>query len=78
MGSQSESRPTLVLNPSDDEQFRIDVEASVEGGFGTPAQLQGNLRKRYPHAVVRPRELSGERSAVWYVYLHGHWVRPGR
>jgi len=77
MGSQSESRPTLVLNPSDDEQFRIDVEASVEDGIGTPAQLQGKLRKRYPQVVVRPRELAGERAQVWYVYLHGHWVRPG-
>lgn len=77
MGSQPESRPTLVLNPSDDVQFRTAVETSMENGSVTPAQLQGRLREQYPQVVVRPRELSGERAQVWYVYLHGHWVRPG-
>jgi hypothetical protein len=25
---------------------------------------------------VRPRELAGERTQIWYVYRDGHWVHP--
>jgi hypothetical protein len=77
MVTDAEPRPTLVLNPSDDEGFRLDVEASIESGIVEPTMLQERLRDHYPNAVVRPRELSGERALVWYVYRQGHWVRPG-
>ena len=36
------------------------------------------LRERYPLAVVRPRDLSSERTAVWYVYREGSWVPSTR
>jgi hypothetical protein len=74
---ESGSRPTLVLNPPDDEQFRGVVEATVERGADWPSALEGVLRKRYPRAIVRSRELSGESSRTWYVYREGHWIRPG-
>ena len=73
---EPEPRPTLVLNPSDDEGFRLDVEATIESGVVEPSMLQERLRDQYPQVVVRPRELSGERSLIWYVYRQGHWVRP--
>ena len=37
--------------------------------------LQAALRVRYPDAVVRARELSGEFLEIWYVYRDGHWTR---
>jgi hypothetical protein len=75
--SESESRPTLVLNPADDEEFRSAAEHLMENGFAEPALLQDCLRLRWPQALVRPRELAGERAEIWYVYRDGHWIRPG-
>ena len=40
----------------------------------SPADLQKRLRESYPHAVVRERDLQGERSDVWYVYRDGSWT----
>lgn len=68
-------RPSLVLNPPDDEEFRSTALALVEDGAATPTALQAGLRRRYPRALVRPRELAGERTAIWYVYRDGRWVR---
>ena len=78
MVSGSELRPTLVLNPPDDEAFRTSAEQLIESGLVEPSQLQDRLRESWPSVLVRPRELSGERSDIWYVYRDGHWVRPGR
>ncbi len=74
----SESRPTLVLNPPDDDAFRASAEGLLEDGVGDPADLQARLRERWPDALVRPRELAGEQAQIWYVYRDGHWVRSGR
>jgi len=74
--SREEPQPTLVLNPPDDRDF----EAFVSRVFGTgqaSEQLERGLRARYPRAIVRPRDLAGERVQVWYVYRDGHWIRPG-
>ncbi|MEA2550059.1 MAG: hypothetical protein QOI00_1218 [Chloroflexota bacterium] len=49
----------------------------MENGFAEPALLQDCLRLRWPQALVRPRELAGERAEIWYVYRDGHWIRPG-
>jgi hypothetical protein len=73
-----ELRPTLVLNPPDDDDFRFDVEAMMESGLVRPFALQDCLRRRYSRAIVRPRELAGEQNQIWYVYRDGRWVRPGR
>ncbi|HEX2756727.1 MAG TPA: hypothetical protein VHM48_14755 [Candidatus Limnocylindrales bacterium] len=75
MVPESEQRPTLVLNPPDDEDFRSSAERLVESGIVEPTELQESLRLRWPNAVVRRRELAGERVQIWYVYRDGHWVR---
>ena len=78
MVSESEMRPTLVLNPPDDEDIRSAAGTMIENGTVGPSLLQAHLRRRWPLALVRPRELAGERAQIWYVYRDGHWVRPGR
>jgi hypothetical protein len=69
-----EHRPTLILNPADDREFRVAADELIESGLVEPTQLQDGLRDRWPNAVVRPRELAGEHTQVWYVYRDGHWV----
>ena len=78
MATESEPRPTLVLNPPDDEAFRSYAMGLVEGGVIAPMALEDRLRRRYPAAIVRPRELAGERAQIWYVYRDGRWIRPRR
>jgi hypothetical protein len=70
-------RPVLIASPSDDEDFRALAEALVAAGANTPSELQLALRSRYPEAVARARDLSGERGVIWYVYREGRWTRPG-
>jgi hypothetical protein len=77
MAPHPDPRPTLILNPADDDTFRRSAEQLVEDGIDVPAILEEALRRRWPSALVRPRELAGERLPVWYVYRDGHWVRPG-
>jgi hypothetical protein len=66
-------RPTLVTNPAADGMFRAAAETALKDGQ-SPADFQATLREQYPNALVRPRDLSGERRVVWYVYRDGHWV----
>ena len=66
-------RAVLVTNPAADRAFNTMAEAVLEEGQSAE-EFQALLRRRYPMAVVRPRELSGERRVVWYVYRDGHWV----
>ena len=66
-------RPTLVTNPADDVAFRDAAETALREGQSV-ADLQAILRQAYPQAVVRARDLAGERPVVWYVYRDGHWV----
>jgi hypothetical protein len=74
--------PLVVANPSDDAEFRDAIEGCVAGGVRGPDELQEYLRQRFPRAVVRRRDLSGEAQATWYAYRGGHWVaatpRPSR
>jgi hypothetical protein len=70
-------RPVLILNPRDDTGFTAYAEELVINALDAP-ELQGKLRERYPLAVVRPRDLSSERTAVWYVYREGFWVPSTR
>ena len=70
---RADMAPVLITNPPDDVRFRDFAEASV----GEPAEttrLQAIIRTRYPEAVVRARDLSGEQLTVWYVYRDGRWV----
>ena len=66
-------RPVLVINPADDVAFRNHAEAALEEGPSVAA-LQKILRRSYPRALVRARDLAGEPRVVWYVYRDGHWV----
>ncbi len=78
MVHEPDRRPTLVLSPADDAQFCAVVERLFDDAPSKPDLLQALLRRQYPHAVVRPRELAGEQIEMWYVYRDGHWVRPAR
>jgi len=67
--------PQLLLNPTSDATFVRTARDIVEE---TPVDIdlaQARLRDRYPDAVIRARDLSGEITVVWYVYRDGHWVR---
>ncbi len=66
--------PTVIINPRDDLSFTELVERALQGGVDSPKALEGKLRERHGNAVVRRRELAGERVDVWYVYREGHWV----
>jgi len=72
--AQPRSIPCVTI-PSDDITFREHVNrlASRDPG-GSPEALETRLRKLFPRAVVRVRELSSE-PEVWYVYREGAW-RP--
>ncbi|MDQ3129030.1 MAG: hypothetical protein M3Q66_11345 [Chloroflexota bacterium] len=76
--SDDEQRPTLVLNPTDDDAFRALAEGLVRGGIGQAEVLQDCLREAYPLVLVRPRALAGEHTDIWYVYREGHWIRSAR
>ena len=65
--------PILLTNPAVDVAFRDAAVAALQEGLSA-ADLQAILRRVYPRAIVRPRELAGERAVVWYVYRDGHWV----
>lgn len=78
MAIEPEPRPTLVLNPPDDAEFGRFAHGVSGNGRIEPEAFQEYLRRRYPHAIVRPRELAGEQTQIWYVYRDGHWVRPAR
>ena len=66
-------RPTLITNPANDVAFRDHAESALQEGQSV-AELQQILRGEYPRAIVRPRDLEGERKVVWYVYREGQWV----
>jgi PAS domain-containing protein len=76
--------PRILTIPSSDLAFVRQVEhlrAGRAGGAGradgpasTPAELEARLRRLFPRAVVRPRDIVGEPDA-WYVYRDGTW-RP--
>lgn len=67
-------RPVLVVIPSDDSTFASRAEQLLSDGASTLAGLQGALRADYPKAIVRPRDLSSETQAQWYVYRDGRWI----
>lgn len=69
-------RPTLVVNPSDDDGFS-DYAHRLLTEWITIEEFHQRLRARYPRAVAHQRELSAESNRVWYVYREGRWV-PSR
>ena len=62
-----------MINPRNDDEFgRLVREAGA--GSTSALALQAVLRQNYPRAVVRPRQLEGERDEIWYVYREGAWI----
>ena len=66
------------------QSVRLSVSPSGDADFGALAQrlaheapdraeFERRLRNRYPEAVVRSRDLSGEPASTFYVYRDGHW-----
>lgn len=64
----------LVLTiPSSDTAFRAQVERLLaDEAPASPEDLEGRLRRLFPRALVRRREITGE-SPTWYVYRDGSW-----
>jgi PAS domain-containing protein len=64
-----------VTIPSDDLAFREHVNSLARRHpGGGPAAFEARLRRLFPRAAVRAREISSE-PEVWYVYRDGSW-RP--
>lgn len=70
-------RPIVIPNPRLDAEFRYAIERELDDGVAEPAELERRLRLAYPKAVVRARDLAGERLEIWYVYREGRWVADG-
>jgi hypothetical protein len=75
MGSLPRRRPIVVANPPSDVVLRSMVDTFLMSAGRIPMELESILRTKFPDAVVRPRELSGEPFEIWYVYRDGHWIR---
>jgi hypothetical protein len=68
-------KPTLIVNPTDDEIFGAYADLLVEHGAVSVEDLERRLRTVYPRATVHARDLSGESVLIWYVYRDGAWTR---
>ena len=68
------ARPVLLINPPGDRAFTAAAEALLDDGLRSLSSFQGALRRSFPDAMVRARDLSGEADEVWYVFRDGHWV----
>jgi PAS domain-containing protein len=67
------NRPTILTIPSSDPAFRAQVDALVSRDQpAAPEALERRLRRLFPRAVVRERDIAGEPTA-WYVYRDGGW-----
>ena len=67
-------RPVLIGNPTHDDAFIALAERLIGEGLTTPEELETELRRSYPRAVVRQRELAAELTPMWYAYRDGRWV----
>jgi hypothetical protein len=68
----------LIINPATDASFAALAEIELAVNGHDREAFEARLRRRYPRAVVHARELSGERTTIWYVYRDGHWTRSQR
>jgi hypothetical protein len=66
--------------PGDDGSFRACAEALLKSSrLDDPAELQAQLRRVYPRAVVRKQDslaALGDRDRIWYVYRDGQYMTP--
>jgi hypothetical protein len=73
LSSQPSDVRAFVINPRRDKAF-VDMVEGDGLSARSPGDLEARLREEYPRAIVRPRQLEGERAEVWYVYREGMWV----
>ena len=67
------ARLQIITIPTDDAAFLEMVGRLAQSNdVATPQAFEVRLRRMFPRAVVRARELSGEAPA-WYVYRDGGW-----
>ena len=65
-------QPALAIYPRTDLEF-VAMVYTLLVDTADPVELQSRLRETYPLALVRPREISSEPMATWYVYRDGRW-----
>jgi hypothetical protein len=65
-------QPALAIYPRTDLEF-VAMVYTLLVDHADPIELQSRLRQTYPLAVVRPRPISSEPTALWYVYRDGRW-----
>lgn len=64
----------LIINPASDLELAGLARGLATSGPWTPETLQAELRRTFPKVVVHTRDLSGERTPIWYVYREGRWI----
>lgn len=62
----------LTFIPKADDEF-VALAQQLAQDAPDRADFERQLRVRYPAAVVRPRDLSGEPASTFYVYRDGFW-----
>jgi hypothetical protein len=65
-------RVRLSVSPAGDAEFAT-LAQRLAHEAPDRAEFERRLRDRYPAAVVRSRDLSGEPASSFYVYRDGHW-----
>ncbi len=66
--------PVVIANPTHDHAFVALADRLVAEGVVSTEVLEAELRKEYPQALVRERQLAAEPIRTWYVYRDGHWI----
>jgi hypothetical protein len=66
----------IVTIPSADVTFARTAAEAVDVARGSPRTFETMLRRHYPAAIVRRRDISDEFETVWYVYRDG-WALHG-
>lgn len=62
----------LLVNPKADGEFEALAERLAKEAPDR-VDFERRLRVRYPAAIVRPRDLTGEAASTFYVYRDGLW-----
>jgi hypothetical protein len=79
-GTATMSIDMLHCFPGDDASFRACAEALLKSSaLDEPRELQKQLRRVYPRAVVRKQHslaAMSDRERVWYVYRDGQYMTP--
>ena len=66
----------IVTIPSADVTFARTAAEAMDVARGSSRTFEAMLRRHYPAAIVRRRDISDEYETVWYVYRDG-WALHG-